>query len=168
MGSMTCLLERAESEGPYGAPPSCYNRSEAGLPFDNQLVAASPRILRRTSAPRDQIRVGPCATSPRTGGALAPAPVAAAGVHRRAGEPGHRVCRLAPAGAVLWAVALHLGHPDRADPDLPDHWVLRWRPVGRPPSRCAAAVSIDRRGGSAYGRHPARVTADPIGRAEWL
>src|ERR1700682_3614480 len=119
-------------------------------------------------APGDRVTVARCATPPVAGGGLAPAIVAAAGLHRRSGEPRYRVCRRAPAGAVLWAVALHLGHPDRADPDLPDGRLLHRRAVGRPPARRSAALSVDRRSGPAHGSHPDRVQADLVDCPEWL
>src|SRR5438309_3869601 len=70
---------------------------------------------------RDHVRVGRPAPTAFAGRALAPPAAATAGLHRRAGEPGHRVRRRPPARALFRAVALYLGNPDRADPDLPDH-----------------------------------------------
>src|SRR2546425_7247789 len=104
-------------------------------------------------APSDRIRAGTCATTPIAGFRLAHPVVAATGLHRRAGEPGHRVCRGALAGALLWAVIVHLGDADRADPDLPDGRLLRRGAPGRPAPRRETAVSVGRRGGSSYGGH---------------
>ena len=84
----------------------------------------------------------------------------AARLHRRAGEPGHRVCRRPLAGSILWTVAVHLGHADRPDLDLPDDRVLRRRPPGRPPPGREASVSVSRRRGAADGGHPDRVATD--------
>src|SRR2546427_5375218 len=102
-------------------------------------------------APRDRIRAGTCATTPIAGFRLAHPVVAATGLHRRAGEPGHRVCRGALAGALLWAVLVHLGDAGRAGPDFPDGRLLRRGPPGRPPPRGETALSVGRRGGSSYG-----------------
>src|SRR3989442_13317519 len=103
-------------------------------------------------APRDRIRAGTCATHPIAGLGLARPVVAASGLHRRAGEPGHRVCRGALAGAILWAVLVHLGDADRADPDLPDDRLLRRGPPGRPAPRRETALSVCRAGGFFLGR----------------
>src|SRR2546428_8023373 len=70
-------------------------------------------------APRDRIRAGTCATTPIAGLGLAHPVVAATGLHRRAGEPGHRAFRGALPGALLWAGRVHLGGADPAAPDLP-------------------------------------------------
>src|SRR5690349_13234175 len=130
MSSMTCLLKRPKYKALYGAGVVVTSESAAGYRsmIRPSRAAAYPETDR---APRDRIRVGPSATTPVAGcGPTAPF-VAPTGLHRRAREPGHRVRRGAPAGALLWTVAVHLGHPDRADPDLPDGRLLRRRPVGR-------------------------------------
>src|SRR5205814_7900562 len=119
-------------------------------------------------APRDRIRAGPCATTPVAGLGLAQPIVAAAGLYGRAGEPGHRVCRCTPAGAVLWTVAVHLGDADRADLDLPDDRVLRRRPPGRPPPGRETAVSVSRCSRSSNGGDSDRVETDPVRCPEWL
>src|SRR2546428_5206022 len=111
-------------------------------------------------APRDRTRAGTCATTPIAGLGLAHPVVAAAGLHRRAGEPGHRVCRGALVGALLWAVVVHLGDADRADPDLPDDRLLRRGAPGRPAPRRETAVSVGRRGGSSYGGYSERVATN--------
>src|SRR3989442_1970654 len=113
-------------------------------------------------ATRDRIRARSCATNPIAGLGLAHPVAAAAGLHRRAGEPGHRVCRCSVAGTVLWAVIVHLGDADRADFDLPDDRLLRRRPPGRPPPRRETSVSVNGRGRSSYGGHPDRLATDPF------
>src|SRR3989475_9375439 len=123
-------------------------------------LRGTPAYPETDLAPRDRIRAGPCATTPIAGFRLAHPVVAATGLHRRAGEPGHRVCRGALAGALLWAVIVHLGDADRADPDLPDGRVLRRGPPGRPPPRRETALSVGRRGGSSYGGYSDRVATD--------
>src|SRR2546426_5589629 len=113
-------------------------------------------------ATRDRIRARSCATTPIAGLGLAHPVAAAAGLHRRAGEPGHRVCRCSVAGAVLWAVIVHLGDADRADLDLPDDRLLRRRPPGRPAPRRETSVSVNGRGGPSNGGHPDRLATDPF------
>ena len=44
---MTCLLERAEYEPPYGAAARCHIRTGGGLRFDDGVSHGAPRILRR-------------------------------------------------------------------------------------------------------------------------
>src|SRR2546428_13586238 len=92
-------------------------------------------------APRDRIRAGTCATTPIAGLGLAHPVVAAAGLHRRAREPGRRVCRGALAGPLLWAVLVHLGDADRAGPGLPKIRGLSRGPPRRPAPQRRAAVS---------------------------
>src|SRR5207247_3136679 len=86
----------------------------------------------------------------------------AARLYRRAGEPGHRVCRCALAGAVLRTIAVHLGDADRSDLDLPDDRVLRRRPPGRPPPGRETALSVGRGSCPAYRGHPDRVATGPF------
>src|SRR2546428_14165929 len=93
-------------------------------------------------APRDRIRAGTCATTPIAGLGLAHPVAAAAGLHRRAGEPGHRVCRCSVGGAVLWAVIVHLGGADRAGLDFPDDRLPRPRPSWPPPPPRQSSVSV--------------------------
>src|SRR2546423_14404350 len=116
-----------------------------GLPFAHGR-SRGPAYPETDLAPRD--RIAPCAATPFARGVMASTAFTAARLHRRAGEPGHRVCGRPPAGAVLWAVTVHLGGADRADLDLPDNRVLRRRPPGRPPPGCGTAGFIRRCGRS--------------------
>src|SRR5256714_6350667 len=136
-----------------------------GLPFAHGR-SRGPAYPETDLAPRD--RIAPCAATPFARGVMASTAFTAARLHRWAGEPGHRVCRRPPAGAVLWAVAVHLGDPDRPDLDLPDDRVLRRRPPGRPSPGRETSVSVSRRGRSSYGGHPDCVTTDPFAGSDRL
>src|SRR6266566_4752071 len=83
-------------------------RTGGRLPFANGR-SRGPAYPETDLAPRDRIRTGPCAATPFARGVMASTAFTAARLYRRAGEPGHRVCRCAPAGAVLWTIAVHLG-----------------------------------------------------------
>src|SRR2546429_1455196 len=157
----TCLLKRPQYEAAYGTDPVV--TSERAARYGSLMGGRAARAYPETDlAPRDRIRAGPCATTPVAGLGLAQPIVAAARLYGRAGEPGHRVCRCTPPGAVLWTVAVHLGDADRPDLDLPNDRVLRRRPPGRPPPGREAPVSVSRRGGSPYRRHPDPVATDPL------
>src|SRR6266566_1929238 len=136
-------------------------RTGGRLPFANGR-SRGPAYPETDLAPRDRIRAGPCAATPFARGVMASTAFTAARLYRRAGEPGHRVCRRAPAGAVLWTIAVHLGDADRADLDLPDDRVLRRRPAGRPPPGRETALSVGRGSCPAYRGHPDRVATDPL------
>ena len=99
---------------------------------------------------------------------MAPAAAAAACVHGRPRQPGHRVRGGSATRPLLRAVALYLGDPDRNDPDLPDDRLLCRRPAGRSSPRRSAPVSDRRRGRAAHGGHPNRLPANPVAGANRL
>src|SRR2546423_8131617 len=79
---------------------------------------AAPAYPETDLALRD--RIASCAATPVARGVMASAAITAAGLYRRAGEPGPRVCRGTLAGAGLLTVAVHLRDADRAGLDFPD------------------------------------------------
>src|SRR5919108_2660412 len=96
-----------------------------GSVTEHRPEAVYPESQRAT---RDRSRTPAALCARRLAARTAPA----AGVHWRPGQSRDRVRGGPAAGAILRPIALHLGHADRPDPDLPDDRLLRRRAPGRP------------------------------------